>query len=276
MASNKRLRANTQEEEESDSNCQCWWNKKNSHKLLWIVLRSFLICNANLSFPIARCCGMRVVWGKKQCRSWWWNKKKTHKLLQIVLKTFLICNANGSVPIARCCSKRVARGKKECRSHKWRGEKGRGRGRRGMNAWINEWRKQRGWGEEEGRMGFRSHTRQHALLLGMQKVIAADANLPANPTPSARGFTRLAQINPTIFHKKIHRDRDTARERERAGGGGQSLPRYQGRKWVTPWLKKGERERKKLPLVWQTAVSSFAFWTRSSVTVCLTAVVAKI
>jgi len=78
-------------------------------------------------------------------------------------------------------------------------------------------------------VGFRSHTRQHALLLGMQKVIAADANLPASPTPPTTGSTRLPQINPPIFHKES-RERERERERERAGGGGQSLPRYQGRK----------------------------------------------
>jgi hypothetical protein len=49
----------------------------------------------------------------------------------------------------------------------------------------------------------------------MQKVIAADANLPANPTPPARGFTRLPQINPPIFHKRIHTERERERERDR-------------------------------------------------------------
>jgi hypothetical protein len=60
----------------------------------------------------------------------------------------------------------------------------------------------------------------------MQKVIAADANLPANPTPPTTGSTRLPQINPPIFHKES-RERERERERESRGWWAKltSLPR---------------------------------------------------
>lgn len=42
------------------------------------------------------------------------------------------------------------------------------------------------------------------ILLGMIKVIAVDTNLPTNPTPPIRKSTIFSQINPSIFHKRIH------------------------------------------------------------------------
>jgi hypothetical protein len=38
----------------------------------------------------------------------------------------------------------------------------------------------------------------------MKKVIATDKNLLENPTSPIRRSTKFPQINPSIFHKRIH------------------------------------------------------------------------